>query len=60
MDYTSLLTEGKDEKEKLITELMARLERLRPEKQMEKEALLAENLNKQLKFRAMPRQIYVI
>lgn len=60
MDYTSLLTEGKDEKDKLITELMARLERLRPEKQMEKEALLAENLNKQLKFRAMPRQIYVI
>lgn len=60
LDYTSLLTEGKDEKEKLITELMARLERLRPEKQMEKEALLAENLNKQLKFRAMPRQIYVI
>jgi hypothetical protein len=60
MDYTSLLTEGKDEKEKLITELMGRLERLRPEKQMEKEALLAENLNKQLKFRAMPRQIYVI
>lgn len=60
MDYTSLLTEGKDEKEKLVTELMARLERLRPEKQMEKEALLSENLNKQLKFRAMPRQIYVI
>jgi hypothetical protein len=27
---------------------------------MEREALLAENLNKQLKFRAMPRQIYVI
>jgi hypothetical protein len=27
---------------------------------MEKEALLAENLNKQMKFRAMPRQIYVI
>ncbi len=27
---------------------------------MEKEALTAENLNKQMKFRAMPRQIYVI
>jgi hypothetical protein len=27
---------------------------------MEREALLAENLNKQLKYRAMPRQIYVI
>ena len=34
--------------------------RLRPEKVMEKEALIAENLNKQMKFRAMPRQIYVI
>jgi hypothetical protein len=37
-----------------------RLERLRPEKQMEKEAIIAENLNKQMKYRAMPRQIYVI
>jgi hypothetical protein len=27
---------------------------------MEREAQIAENLNKQLKFRAMPRQIYVI
>jgi hypothetical protein len=60
MDYTSLLTEGKDEKMKLVEELQLRLERLRPEKQMEKEALLAENLNKQMRFRAMPRQIYVI
>jgi hypothetical protein len=32
----------------LVTELKERLERLRPEKQMEKEALIAENLNKQL------------
>jgi hypothetical protein len=60
MDYQSLLTEGKDEHAKLEEELKLRLERLRPEKVMEKEALLAENLNKQLKFRAMPRQIYVI
>jgi hypothetical protein len=63
MDYTSLLTEGKDEKTKLIEELTGAegwLTRLRPEKVMEKEALLAENLNKQMKFRAMPRQIYVI
>jgi len=36
------------------------LTRLKPDKVMEREALLAENLNKQLKFRAMPRQIYVI
>jgi hypothetical protein len=63
MDYATLATEGKDEKAKLIEELIGadgRLTRLRPEKIMEREALLAENLNKQLKFRAMPRQIYVI
>jgi hypothetical protein len=63
MDYATLATEGKDEKTKLIEELIGadgRLTRLRPEKIMEREALLAENLNKQLKFRAMPRQIYVI
>jgi len=63
LDYTSLATEAKDEKTKLIDELIGaegRLTRLKPEKVMEREALLAENLNKQLKFRAMPRQIYVI
>jgi hypothetical protein len=63
MDYASLATEAKDEKTKLIDELIGaegRLTRLKPEKVMEREALLAENLNKQLKFRAMPRQIYVI
>ena len=63
MDYAALATEGKDEKTKLIEELIGadgRLTRLRPEKIMEREAQLAENLNKQMKFRAMPRQIYVI
>jgi hypothetical protein len=63
MDYQSLGTEAKDEKTKLIDELIGsegRLTRLKPEKVMEREALIAENLNKQLKFRAMPRQIYVI
>ena len=60
MDYASLATEGADEKSKLEEELKLRLERLRPDKMMEREALLAENLNKQLKLRAMPRQIYVI
>jgi hypothetical protein len=63
MDYQSLLTEAKDEKTKLIEELIGAegwLTRLRPEKVMEREALIAENLNKQMKFRAMPRQIYVI
>jgi hypothetical protein len=60
MDYTSLLTESKDEKAKLEEELKLRLERLRPENQMKKEAEIAENLNKQMKFRAAPRQIYVM
>jgi hypothetical protein len=63
MDYQSLSTEAKDEKSKLIEELIGadgKLTRLKPEKVMEREALIAENLNKQLKFRAMPRQIYVI
>jgi len=63
LDYTSLATEAKDEKTKLIDELTGaegRLTRLKPDKVLEREALIAENLNKQLKFRAMPRQIYVI
>jgi len=63
MDYQSLATEGKDEKTKLLDELIGtegRLTRLKPEKVMEREATIAENLNKTLKFRAMPRQIYVI
>ena len=63
MDYQSLSTEAKDEKSKLMEELTGPeglLTRLRPEKQMEKEALIAENLNKQLKYQAFQRQIYVI
>lgn len=60
LEYDSLLTESKDEKSKLYEELSLRLERLRPEKMMEREAIIAENLNKSLQFRAMPRQIYVI
>ena len=63
MDYQSLATEGKDEKTKLIEELIGaegKLTRLKPEKVMEREALIAENLNKQLKLRAFPRNLYVI
>ena len=52
--------ESKDEKSKLIEELLQRLERLRPDKQMEIQANLAENLNKSLQYRALPRQMYVI
>jgi len=53
LDYTSLLTEAKDEKSKLVEELMARSERLRPEKILERKGNEAENLNKALKFRPM-------
>jgi len=63
MDYQSLATEGKDEKLKLIEELIGAegtLTRLKPDKVMEREALLAENLQKQMKTRAFPRGIYVI
>jgi hypothetical protein len=63
LDYQSLATEAKDEKTKLIEELIGaegRLTRLKPEKVMEREALMSENLNKQLKFRAFPRPLYVI
>jgi len=37
-----------------------RLERLRPDKMMEVKASQAESLNKQLQYRALPRQIYII
>ena len=57
LDYTTLLTEGKDEKSKLVEELMARLERLRPDKLLERKGAEAENLNKSLKFRAFQTPI---
>ena len=60
LDYSSLLTEGKDERMKLVEELMARLERLRPDKILERKGSEAENLNKALKFRAMPNPFNVI
>lgn len=51
LEYDSLLTEGKDEKMKLIEELQTRLERLRPDKMLERRASEAENLNKTLSYR---------
>lgn len=53
LDYNSLLTEARDEKSKLVEELTARLERLRPEKILERKGNEAENLNKSLKYRPM-------
>ena len=44
----------------LWEELKLRLERLRPEKQMEQKALQAENMNKALKFRAFTSPINII
>ena len=60
LDYTSLLTEAKDEKLKLVEELMQRLERLRPEKILERKGNEAENLNKALKYRPMQSPFNVI
>jgi hypothetical protein len=60
LDYSSLLTEGKDERLKLVEELMARLERLRPDKLLERKGAEAENLNKSLKYRPMPAPITIV
>jgi hypothetical protein len=60
LDYSTLLTEGKDEKLKLTEELMLRLERLRPDKMMLRKAEEAENLNKALKFRPFQSPYNVI
>jgi hypothetical protein len=60
LDYSSLLTEGKDERMKLVEELMARLERLRPDKVLERKGNEAENLNKALKYRPFQNPYNVI
>ena len=60
LDYQSLLTEAKDEKMKLIEELLKRLERLLPDKLLERKANEAKFLNESLKYRAMVYPIQVI
>lgn len=60
LDYASLLTESKDDKLKLNEELLQRLERLRPDKMLERKANEAENLNKSLKFRPFTSPYNVI
>jgi len=60
LDYTTLLTEAKDEKSKLYDELEKRLERLRPDKLLERKGMEAENLNKALKFRPFQSPYNVI
>jgi hypothetical protein len=60
LDYSSLLTEGKDEKMKLVEELSQRLERLRPDKMLERKGNEAENLNKSMKYRPINSPITMI
>ena len=60
LEYDSLLTESKDEKSKLLEELTQRLERLRPDKMMERQANEAENLNKSLQYRPLGHHWNVI
>jgi hypothetical protein len=60
LDYSSLLTEAKDDKLKLVEELMARLERLRPDKLLERKGAEAENLNKAMKYRPFTSPYNVI
>lgn len=51
LDWESLLSEGMKEKEEILKRLDERLLRLSTEKQLERAAKEAENLNKQLSFR---------
>lgn len=60
LDYNSLLTEAKDEKMKLLEELNLKLERLRPDKILERKGNEAENLNKSLKYRPFTSPYNVI
>ena len=60
MDYDSLLSESKEDKTALWERLKERLERLRPEKMLERKALEAENLNKTLQFRPLGHNWNVI
>lgn len=60
LDYQTLLTEAGNEKSKLAEELMARLERMRPEKILERDATIAENLNKSMKMRPFVSPFNVI
>jgi hypothetical protein len=53
MDYESLLSESKEDKAILMERLDERLERLRPEKMLERKALEAEYLNKSLQYRPL-------
>lgn len=53
MDYESLLSESKEDKEKLMTRLNDRLQRLRPDEMLTRKATEAEQLNKMLQYRPL-------
>ena len=53
MDWESLLSEGNEEKKAIMERLDERLGRLSTEKQIERAANEAENLNRHLKFRPL-------
>jgi hypothetical protein len=60
MDYQSLLTEGKDEKEVLKREIREKLMKFNPLEMLKRFAQEAEEINKALKYRAMPKPIRII
>lgn len=60
MDYDSLLNEAKDDKTTLMERLKERLERLMPDKMLERKATEAENLNKTLQYRPLGHNWNVI
>ena len=60
MDYDSLLSEAKEDKDKLWERLKERLERLQPDKMLERKANEAEQLNKSLQFRPLGHHWNVI
>jgi len=60
MDYDSLLSESKEDKDKLWERLKERLERLQPDKMLERKANEAEQLNKSLQFRPLGHHWNVI
>lgn len=53
MDYETLISEANSDRDKILEELDTRLERLGTEKQLERAANEAENLNKHLKYRPL-------
>ena len=53
MDYESLLSESREDRTALLERLNTRLERLRPEKMLERKSQEAEYLNKTLQYRPL-------